>query len=118
MTAIKELRTVANMSQSKFASYLGIPVANIQHWEQGVSTPPNYIPMLIYRVMRADGYIDEELSPAAEEVVRQTQATMAIEGMTLSDTALNDLKKVASGRMSREEYQSELRQRYTRRGSQ
>lgn len=118
MTAIKELRTVANMSQSKFASYLGIPVTNIQHWEQGVSNPPDYIPMLIYRVMKADGYIAEDLSPAAGEAVRQTKATMAIEGMTLSDTALQNLKKVASGMMTREEYQSELRQRYTGRRSQ
>ena len=51
MTAIKELRKAANMSQNKFATYLGIPVANIQHWEQGVSKPPRYIPMLIYRVL-------------------------------------------------------------------
>ena len=111
MTAIKELRSAANMSQSRFASYLGIPVANIQHWEQGVSNPPDYIPMLIYRVMKADGYI-EEPSYKADEIVRQTQASMAIEDMALSDSAAEGLRKMALGAMTREEYQSELKQRY------
>ena len=52
MNTIKELRNTTKMSQSKFAMYLGIPVANIQHWEQGVSTPPSYLVALISRVMK------------------------------------------------------------------
>ena len=54
---IKKLRKLTKMSQSKFAAYLGIPVVNIQHWEQGVSSPPDYVINLILRVMKSDGYI-------------------------------------------------------------
>ena len=116
MTAIKELRKAANMSQNKFATYLGIPVANIQHWEQGVSKPPRYIPMLIYRVMKADGYIKEGLSLSAADSVRQTQATLYIENMTISDAGLADLKKMAAGEMTREEYQNAIKRRYRENG--
>ena len=63
MNAIKELRNTTQMSQNRFATYLGIPVANIQHWEQGVTTPPNYLVALISRVMKNDGYISNDLSP-------------------------------------------------------
>lgn len=117
MTAIKELRTAANMSQNKFASYLGIPVANIQHWEQGVSNPPGYIPMLIYRVMKADGYISDGLSLSAADAMRQTQATMSLENMTLSDSGFSDLRKMAAGKMTREEYQAAIKRRYQDNGS-
>ena len=117
MNAIKELRKAANMSQNKFATYLGIPVANIQHWEQGVSNPPSYIPMLIYRVMKADGYIKEGRSLSAADSVRHTQATLSIEGMTISDAGLADLKKMAAGEMTREGYQNAIKQRYQENGS-
>ena len=66
MNAIKELRNTTQMSQNRFATYLGIPVANIQHWEQGVTTPPNYLVALISRVMKNDGYISNDLSPARQ----------------------------------------------------
>ena len=59
MNAIKELRNTTNMSQNRFASYLGIPVANIQHWEQGVTNPPNYLISLISRVMIYTSLIPE-----------------------------------------------------------
>ena len=52
---IKDLRQKTGLSQSKFAIYLGIPLTNIQHWEQGVRNPPEYVMGLIQRVMIADG---------------------------------------------------------------
>lgn len=51
---IKELRTITGLSQGKFAQYLGIPTINIQHWEQGVSNPPEYVLNLIIRVMKLE----------------------------------------------------------------
>ena len=39
--SVREIRAVLGLSQQKFADYFGIPVANIQHWEQGISTPPD-----------------------------------------------------------------------------
>lgn len=43
-----------NMSQSEFANYLEIPIVNIQHWEQGVSNPPEYVLRLINRLLKAE----------------------------------------------------------------
>ena len=53
---IKKLRNKTGLSQSKFAAFLGIPVINIQHWEQGVSNPPEYVIGLIYKVLETSEY--------------------------------------------------------------
>lgn len=42
------------MSQSEFANYLEIPIVNIQHWEQGVSNPSEYVLRLINRLLKAE----------------------------------------------------------------
>lgn len=109
MNAIKELRSTTKMSQNSFATYLGIPVANIQHWEQGVTTPPNYLVALISRVMKNDGFISKELSTTEIDAIRQTQATLAIEQMHLSEDGISDIKKLVRGDVSREEFQMKLK---------
>lgn len=116
MNAIKELRKTTNMSQSKFATYLGIPVANIQHWEQGVSAPPNYLVSLISRVMKADGYIKNELTPEEVDVLRQMQATLSIEGLFLTESEVMDIASMIRGEISREAYQQRLKENYSRYG--
>ena len=112
MNAIKELRNTTNMSQNKFATYLGIPVANIQHWEQGVTNPPNYLVALISRVMKYDGYIRNELTPAEIDVIRQTQATLAIEHMQLDEDGVSEIRKLILGELTREAYQKRLKEKY------
>lgn len=112
MNAIKELRNTTNMSQNKFASYLGIPVANIQHWEQGVTNPPNYLISLISRVMMYDGYIRKELTSAEVDVIRQTQATLALEQFTLETQELSEISKLVQGEITREEFQKRLKEKY------
>ena len=112
MNAIKELRNTTNMSQNGFAAYLGIPVANIQHWEQGVTTPPNYLISLISRVMRYDGFICNDLSVAEIDAIRQIQATMAIEHMELDQNGINEISKLVKGEISREEFQKKLKEKY------
>ena len=48
---IKKLREKTYLSQNKFAKLLGIPVANIQKWEQNISAPPEYVEKFIeYRL--------------------------------------------------------------------
>jgi transcriptional regulator with XRE-family HTH domain len=116
MNAIRELRKTTNMSQSRFATYLGIPVANIQHWEQGVSSPPNYLVSLISRVMRSDGYIQNELRPEQIDAIRQMQATLAIEDLLLSDSEISGIADVVTGTISREEFQRKLKENYSRDG--
>lgn len=116
MNAIKELRNTTNMSQNKFASYLGIPVANIQHWEQGVTTPPNYLVSLISRVMMYDGYIRKELTPTEVDVLRQTQATLALEQLDLEERDLFEISKLVQGEVTREEFQKRLKEKYQANG--
>lgn len=108
MNTIKELRTTTKMSQSKFATYLGIPVANIQHWEQGVASPPTYLVSLITRVMKNDGFINDDLSVAQKDAIRQARATLAVEDMQFPDQYIPDIKSLVSGKISREEYQASI----------
>ena len=112
MNAIKELRSTTKMSQNKFATYLGIPVANIQHWEQGVTAPPNYLISLISRIMKYDGYIKNALSPQQIDTIRQTEATLAIENLTLEEKDVFELEKMVKGEITREEYQERLKENY------
>ena len=112
MNAIKELRNTTNMSQSRFANYLGIPVANIQHWEQGVTTPPNYLIALISRVMKSDGYISNELSTQEIDAIRQTQATLSIEQLSLDKDGISSIEKLVKGEVTREQFQKSLREKY------
>ena len=112
MNVIKELRNTTKMSQNNFAAYLGIPVANIQHWEQGVTTPPNYLIALISRVMKNDGYISNDLSPVEIDAIRQTKATLEIEELQLSDDGISEVGKLVKGEISREEFQKKLKEKY------
>ena len=112
MNAIKELRNTTKMSQNRFATYLGIPVANIQHWEQGVTTPPNYLVALISRVMKNDGYISNDLSPVEIDAIRQTKATLAIEQLQLNEEGLSEIESLVKGDISREEFQRKLKEKY------
>lgn len=116
MNLIKELRDTTNMSQSRFATYLGIPVANIQHWEQGVTTPPGYVVSLITRVMKSDGYLDQELTPMQINAIRQTKATLAMEDLFIPEEAMDSIRKLVKGDMTREAYQAMLKDHYTTRG--
>ncbi|MCR4781709.1 MAG: helix-turn-helix domain-containing protein [Lachnospiraceae bacterium] len=40
---IKEIRLKTGLSQSQFAKKYHIPVGTLQHWEQGVRKPPEYV---------------------------------------------------------------------------
>lgn len=60
MKSINELRKMTGLSQSKFANLFNIPVSNLQHWEQGVSSPPGYVNLLIERVIIAENLLKTE----------------------------------------------------------
>jgi len=109
---MKELRSYTKMSQAKFAAYLGIPVANIQHWEQNVSTPPNYLVSLISRVMAYDGYIKEMMTPAQIDAIRQVQANLAIENMKVAESDRDIFYDVAKGKISPAEARKHILERY------
>lgn len=50
---IKELREKTGLSQSKFASYFGISVRDIQEWEQEWKNPPPYYILKIILILMA-----------------------------------------------------------------
>lgn len=54
---IKEMRERTYLTQSKFAKIVGIPVGNIQKWEQGVYAPPDYVLELIEFKLRTLGLL-------------------------------------------------------------
>ena len=117
MNTIRELRNATKMSQNRFAAYLGIPVANIQHWEQGVATPPAYLISLISRVMRHDGYIHNDLTPAQVDAIRQTQATLSLENLPLTEEGVSEITRMLKGEITREEFQQQLKERYQSRAN-
>ena len=55
--SIKDLRLRTNLSQTKFADVVGIPVRTIQKWEQGERTPPDYVVKLIEYFLINEGLI-------------------------------------------------------------
>ena len=48
---IYQYRSLLNMSQREFAIYLQIPLRTIQSWEQGFRNPPDYVVLLIQRIL-------------------------------------------------------------------
>lgn len=41
--SVKEIRKKTKMTQKEFALFFGIPLSTVQHWEQGVRYPPDYV---------------------------------------------------------------------------
>lgn len=56
--SIKDLRLRTNLSQTKFAVAVGIPVRTIQKWEQGDRVPPDYVVKLIEYFLKNERLID------------------------------------------------------------
>lgn len=54
---IKELRTLAGMSQQKFSEYLNIPKRTIEDWERDLHLPPTYVVELIEYKLRNEKMI-------------------------------------------------------------
>lgn len=57
---IKAFREHTRMSQRQFAEYLGIPLGTIRNWEQGISSPPEYVISMIFTSLRRDKMINVE----------------------------------------------------------
>lgn len=48
---IKELRESTGLSQAQFAEKFHIPVGTLQHWEQGVRKPPEYVAYMMQLII-------------------------------------------------------------------
>lgn len=64
---IRAIRDKLNLSQNKFAEYFGIPVGNLQHWEQGVSQPPAYVVNMMIRIIALEKHIDVTQGDGCDE---------------------------------------------------
>lgn len=54
---IKEIRQLTGFSQSMFARYFDLPVRTLQQWEQGRSSPPDYVLKMIIKILKNDDII-------------------------------------------------------------
>ena len=51
---IKEIRSITGLSAQKFGDLYKIPLRTIQNWEEGQRNPPEYVLMLLERVVKED----------------------------------------------------------------
>lgn len=51
---IKEIRSLAGLSQAKFGEKYEIPKRTIEEWEAGRRKPPEYLLKLLERAVRED----------------------------------------------------------------
>ena len=51
---IKGIRQRTGLSQTKFGEYFEIPIRTIQKWERNGSTPPEYIPKMMERILELE----------------------------------------------------------------
>ena len=59
-----------------------------------------------------DGYIKETLSPMQVDAIRQIQATLSIEELSVTEGALSMMKRMASGEISYDDAIADLRNKY------
>ena len=51
---IKEIRALTGLSQAKFADKYKIPVRTLQGWEGERRTPPEYVLIMLERIVKED----------------------------------------------------------------
>lgn len=49
-----QIRNMTGLSQKNFADCYGIPYSTLVNWERGIRTPPEYMMLLLERVVRED----------------------------------------------------------------
>ena len=59
LMTIKQLRESTGLSQSQFAEKFHIPIGTLQHWEQGVRKPPEYVIYMIEMLIKNDYKLKE-----------------------------------------------------------
>ena len=48
---IREMRTKKGLTQREFGELFGIPINNIQKWEQGINKPTSYTLLMMTRII-------------------------------------------------------------------
>ena len=58
---IRELRDKTGLTQKAFSELYGIPVSTLRKWEQGESSPPEYVLRLLAGSMPAENQVTQKL---------------------------------------------------------
>ena len=58
---IRELRDQTGLTQKAFSEMYGIPVSTLRKWEQGESSPPDYVIRLLARAIRPESQGSQKL---------------------------------------------------------
>lgn len=51
---LKAMRKATGLSQEKFGRLYNISAINIANWEQGVTKPPEYVQIMLEKLMKLD----------------------------------------------------------------
>ena len=65
---LKELRANTGLSQQKFGMLFQIAAINISNWEQGITTPPDYVIYMLERLIEIDPKVPKKVKKAAQKV--------------------------------------------------
>lgn len=52
--SVAQLRAMTGLTQTKFATWYGIPPRTVQNWESGASNAPEYVRLMLVRLVRQD----------------------------------------------------------------
>lgn len=52
--SVAQLRAMTGLTQGKFAAWYGIPPRTVQNWENGASNAPEYVRLMLVRLVRQD----------------------------------------------------------------
>lgn len=52
--SVAELRAMTGLTQTKFAAWYSIPPRTVQNWESGASNAPEYVRLMLVRLVRQD----------------------------------------------------------------
>lgn len=61
---IREMRTKKGLTQREFGELFGIPINNIQKWEQGINKPTSYTLLMMTRIIE----MTEEIELLNDEI--------------------------------------------------
>lgn len=65
---IQELRRKCGLTQQAFADSFGIPVSTLRKWEQGESSPPDYVVRLLTRALPQNDQVLQKIQGESGEI--------------------------------------------------
>ncbi len=86
---IKEIRKAEGLTQQQFAHRFGIPLGTLRNWEQGISSPPEYVYHMIMTILERDYNKMIDLNTIKFQKMLDTLAALSEEGFDDFTNATN-----------------------------